>query len=117
MGAIGKHPRLTKQEIVTELYNRTGLPKDSIMKIIEAYADIIRQSIIAGVEVSVKGLGVFTFKTYQPKDVVLKFSLKNGKHKKGDIIHCKGYRVPYFRVTGDCKEEMKEKTEFDYGQE
>lgn len=107
-------PRLSKEETVREIYNRTGLPKDSIVRIIEAYIEIIRESIIAGVEVSLRGLGVFTYKTYQPKDMVLRMEPKCSSFKKGDTIHVKGYRVPYFRITSNCKKEMREKTEFDY---
>lgn len=107
-------PRLSKEETVKEIYNRTGLPQDSIIRIIEAYVEIIRESIIAGVEVSMRGLGVFTYKTYQPRDIVLRMTPKYGSFKKGDTVHVKGYRVPYFRVTKNCKQEMREKTEFDY---
>lgn len=107
-------PRLSKEETVREIYNRTGLPQDSIMRILEAYIEIIRESIIAGVEVSLRGLGVFTFKTFQPRDMVLRMEPKYGSFKKGETIHVKGYRIPYFRVTKNCKKEMKEKTEFDY---
>ena len=107
-----KYPRLSKKELQDEIYERTGFPVDTIRKIVGAYTDIISETIMAGVEVPIRGLGVLTFKELKPRN--LRMNVKTLKHDIGDIIRVKGYRYPVLRLKQGLREEMRKKTEWDW---
>lgn len=108
---------LTKVEILEELYNRTGLPQDTLWTVISTYADIIKECILNQVEVPLLGLGTFSFKEWKPTDKVMQFEDSKFGIRKGETYHVKGYLAPWFKPSDPWKKELKAKTEWDYGEE
>lgn len=105
-----KKPLLSQTEVIDQIYHRTGIPRDTIHKILESYREILIDCLLMGVEVSIRGLGTFTYKDNKPKKYTIRMDTKH--HKAGDVIDCPGYWIPFFRPTNAMREKMKELTKY-----
>lgn len=53
---------MTKQEIVTRIAQQTGMEKAAVTTVIEAFMENIKEAMIAGDEVFLRGFGSFIIK-------------------------------------------------------
>ena len=53
---------MTKADIVSEIASRTGLEKSVVMQVVESMMDTIKESMIDGKEVYLRGFGSFVIK-------------------------------------------------------
>ena len=53
---------MTKQEIVAEIAKQTGVEKTVVMSVVEAFMESVKDSMIAGNEVFLRGFGSFIIK-------------------------------------------------------
>lgn len=58
---------MTKAEIVREIADKTGVEKQVVMQIVEGVMESIRNSMINGEEVFLRGFGSFIIKRRAPK--------------------------------------------------
>lgn len=58
---------MTKAEMVREIADRTGIEKQVVMQIVEGVMESIRNSMINGEEVFLRGFGSFIIKRRAPK--------------------------------------------------
>ena len=50
---------MTKAEIVAEIANRTGVEKTVVLSVVEAFMESVKESMIAGNEVFLRGFGSY----------------------------------------------------------
>lgn len=106
-----KKPRIQESEIIKEVYNRTAIDKKIVKKILNAYFNVIEESINYGVEVKTP-LGVFTW-----KDKAAHAHTKYFDPKKKEFVekfNVPGFFVPSFRPALNWKKELKEATLYEY---
>ena len=53
---------MTKAEIVAEIAKQTGVEKTVVMNVVEAFMESVKESMIAGNEVFLRGFGSFIIK-------------------------------------------------------
>lgn len=58
---------MTKAEMVREIADKTGIEKQVVMQIVEGMMECIRNSMINGEEVFLRGFGSFIIKRRAPK--------------------------------------------------
>lgn len=106
-----KKAKLTLEEVISEINQRSGLPLTAVRKVLMAYRDITREAIKAEVECPILDIGVLTWNFVPPaKRLEFKnwFKAKNGK---GDWIvqeNADGYNRPIMRFFDSYKKEIKE---------
>ena len=54
-----RRTNMTKADMVNEIANRTGLSKAEIKTIIEEFLQLIKESILAGMSIQLRGFGTF----------------------------------------------------------
>ena len=54
-----RQTNMTKADMVNEIANRTGLSKAEIKTIIEEFLQLIKESILAGMSIQLRGFGTF----------------------------------------------------------
>jgi nucleoid DNA-binding protein len=57
-----KAPHLIKQDLIQRVVDRTGLPKTKAEAAVDAIIDTMKQSLISGDRIELRGFGVFTVK-------------------------------------------------------
>lgn len=98
-------PYLTATNVIAEIQKRTGIPAKNIHSVLTEFFDIVRESIIHGVEVRFKGVGAFTFRENYPMKNVMAYD--PARHCKRIFEVTDGYRVPKFRFTQDFRSAVK----------
>ena len=58
---------MTKAEIVADIANKTGIEKIAVQKTVEAFMDAIKDSMVNGENVYLRGFGSFIIKTRAEK--------------------------------------------------
>lgn len=108
---MGK-PYLTVSSVISEINKRTGVPLKDIHTVLVEFFDIVKQSILHGVEVRFKGIGAFSFRdNYPMKNVVAYDPARKCKRLYEETV---GYRVPKFRFTEKWRAELKNATLITY---
>jgi DNA-binding protein HU-beta len=80
---------MTKAEIVAEIANKTGIEKVSIQATVEAFMDVIKESLSKGDNVYLRGFGSF---------IVKKRAEKTGRNiSKNTTIIIPAHNIPAFK--------------------
>lgn len=58
---------MTKADIVTKISEETGVDKDAVLTVIEAFMATVKNSLANGNEVFLRGFGSFIIKTHKQK--------------------------------------------------
>lgn len=95
------NPYLTLTQVMAEIHERTGIPLPNIHSVMCEFFDIVRESLIHGVEVRFKGVGAFTFRENYPMRNVMAYD--PAKKCKRMFEETVGSRVPKFRFTQDFR--------------
>lgn len=90
---------MTKADIVTEIASRTGVDKAVIRVIIEAWMQIIKESLIQGFVVQLRGFGSFFRKQRASK--------KARNISKNITIVVPAHEVPAYKPSKDFVNEIK----------
>ena len=91
---------MTKADIVTEISRKTGLEKVTVQKIVEAFMESVKESMIDGEDVYLRGFGSFIVKKREQKK-----ARDIGKNK--EIIIPEHY-IPSFRPSKQFTNRVKE---------
>jgi len=91
---------MTKAEIVAEIANKTGLEKSNVQTTVEAFMDTIKNSMVNGENVYLRGFGSFTIK---------KRAEKTGRNiSKNTTIIIPAHNIPAFKPAKTFVNEVKD---------
>ncbi len=91
---------MTKADIVNEISNKTGIEKTTVLKTVDTFMDTVRESMIGGQNVYLRGFGSF---------IVQKRSQKKARDigRNKQIVVPEHY-IPAFRPSGKFVDRVKE---------
>mgnify|MGYP002510314455 CR=1 FL=1 len=87
---------MNKQELITEILNRTGLIKKDAEDAVIAFMDVVKDSLIKGEKVSLSGFGTF--------EVVERAARTARNPKTGESIEVGASKSPKFKPSKSLKE-------------
>jgi len=91
---------MTKAEIVAEIANKTGIEKSNVQTTVEAFMETIKNSMINGENVYLRGFGSFTIK---------KRAEKTGRNiSKNTTIIIPAHNIPAFKPAKTFVNEVKD---------
>lgn len=67
INTIKKTLTMTKADIVTKISEETGVDKDTVLTVVEAFMATVKNSLASGNEVFLRGFGSFIIKTRKQK--------------------------------------------------
>ena len=92
-------PALTKAQLADLLFDQIGLNKPESKDMIDAFFDLIAQSLVEGKDVKLSGFGNFQIRTKAPRP---------GRNPRtGEAIPIKARRVVTFDPTTNRKEQIQ----------
>ncbi len=90
---------MTKAEIVAEIANKTGIEKVAVQATVEAFMDSIKNAMVNGENVYLRGFGSFTIK---------KRAEKTGRNiSKNTTIIIPAHNIPAFKPAKSFVHEVK----------
>ncbi len=91
---------MTKAEIVAEIANKSGVEKTTVQTIVESFMDTIKNSMVTGENVYLRGFGSFTIK---------KRAEKTGRNiSKNTTIIIPAHNIPTFKPAKTFVNEVKD---------
>lgn len=90
---------MTKADIVNEIARSKGLPKDMVLQTIEAFMEVVKDSLASGENVYLRGFGSFILKTRSEK------TARN--ISKNTTIIIPEHRIPAFKPADTFKEQVR----------
>ncbi len=87
---------MNRQELITEISNRTGLMKKDTDDVIVAFMDIVKESLVRGDKVSLSGFGTF--------DIVKRAARTGRNPKTGETIQIESSVSPKFKPAKALKD-------------
>jgi len=96
---FNKYKIMTKAEIVADIANKTGIEKIAVQKTVEAFMDAIKDSMINGENVYLRGFGSF---------VIKKRAEKTGRNiSKNTTFIIPAHNIPSFKPAKGFVSEVK----------
>ena len=90
---------MTKAEIITEIANKTGIEKVDVQEAVEAFFKVVKNSMVSGENVYVRGFGSF---------VVKKRAKKTARNiSKNTAIIIEEHFIPSFKPSKVFSEKIK----------
>lgn len=89
---------MNRQELITEISNRTELNKKDTENVVATFIDVIKESLIKGEKISLSGFGTF--------DVVERASRTARNPKTGESIEVGASKSPKFKPAKALKESV-----------
>jgi DNA-binding protein HU-beta len=92
---------MTKAEIVTEIINKTGLEKVVVQGTVEAFMETMKQSMVKGENIYLRGFGTFLLK---------KRAAKTGRNiTKNTAVKIPAHMIPAFKPSKEFIDDVKKK--------
>lgn len=92
---------MRKAEIIQNITIKTGMEKPAVTAIVEAFMDTMKQSMIDGNNIYLRGFGTFLLK---------KRAEKKGRNiTKGTTVHIPAHIIPVFKPAEEFEAEVKAK--------
>jgi len=88
---------MTKAEIIEQIVTQTGIDKPAVTAIVEAIMETIKQNMVKGENVYLRGFGTFLLKKRADK--------KGRNISKGTFVNIPAHYIPKFKP---CKEFVEE---------
>ena len=89
---------MTKADIVNEISKNTGIEKITVQKTVEAFMEVVKDSLTKEKNVYLRGFGSFKVKHYD--------GYKGRNPKTGDVINVASKKLPFFKVGKELKERV-----------
>ena len=90
---------MTKAEIVTEIYQKTGIEKGIIQTTVEEFMEVVKDSMVQGENVYLRGFGSF---------IIKKRAEKTGRNiSKNTTIIIPAHNIPAFKPAKTFMSEVK----------
>ncbi|MDL2306746.1 integration host factor subunit beta [Desulfovibrio sp. OttesenSCG-928-C06] len=93
---------MNKSELIKSLAEENGLSAEEATVVVNTFFDCMKDELIAGNRVEIRGLGSFKLKTYEG------YSGRNPK--TGELVNVAPKRLPFFRAGKDLKDYLNETT-------
>lgn len=90
---------MTKADIVNEISKSNGLPKEMVLQTVEAFMEVVKDSLSKGENVYLRGFGSFILKTRSEK------TARN--ISKNTTIIIPEHRIPAFKPSDAFKSEVR----------
>ncbi|ABX37239.1 MULTISPECIES: integration host factor subunit alpha [Delftia] len=95
-------PALTKAQLADLLFDEIGLNKRESKEMVDAFFELISQSLVTGEDVKLSGFGNFQIRTKAPRP---------GRNPRtGEAIPIEARRVVTFHASSKLKEQIQEGT-------
>lgn len=89
---------MTKAEIVAQISSETGIEKEKALKVIEAFMIVVKDNIVNGEDIFLRGFGTFTTKTRKKKIGRL--------IKENKSVEVPEHKIPYFKPCEEFKSKL-----------
>ncbi|MBP5479311.1 MAG: integration host factor subunit beta [Bacteroidaceae bacterium] len=89
---------MTKAEIVAQICSETGIEKDKALKVFEAFMVVVKDNIVNGEDIFLRGFGTFTTKTRKQKIGRL--------IKENKSVVVPEHKIPYFKPCEEFKSQL-----------
>ncbi|MBO4663408.1 MAG: integration host factor subunit beta [Bacteroidaceae bacterium] len=89
---------MTKAEIVAQICSETGIEKDKALKVVEAFMVVVKDNIVNGEDIFLRGFGTFTTKTRKQKIGRL--------IKENKSVVVPEHKIPYFKPCEEFKSQL-----------
>jgi len=89
---------MTKAEIVAQICSETGIEKDKALKVVEAFMVVVKDNIVNGEDIFLRGFGTFTTKTRKQKIGRL--------IKENKSVVVPEHKIPYFKPCEEFKTQL-----------
>ena len=90
----------TKQNIVEQVYNEIGFPKNQSIEIVESLFELIKKTLASGEDVMISGFGKFCVKEKKER--------KGRNPATGENLMLKPRKVVTFKCSGKLRRKMNE---------
>ncbi len=91
---------MNKSELIKALADETNLPMEDAILVVSTFVDCMKESLLAGERVEIRGFGSFKVKEYG------EYTGRNPK--TGDSVTVKPKRLPFFRAGKELKEYLNQ---------
>ncbi len=91
---------LTKRDIVEQVCNEIGFPKNQSIEIVESLLELIKKTLESGEDVMISGFGKFCVKEKKER--------KGRNPATGENLMLKSRRVVTFQCSGKLREKINE---------
>ena len=89
---------MTKAEIAAEISKQTGVEREKALKIVEAFMVTVKEQVVAGEDIFLRGFGTFTTKTRAQKVGRL--------IKENKSVVVPEHKIPYFKPCEEFKAQL-----------
>lgn len=89
---------MTKAEIVAQISAETGIEKEKALKVVEAFMAVVKDNIVNGEDIFLRGFGTFTTKTRKQKIGRL--------IKENKSVVVPEHKIPYFKPCEEFKDQL-----------
>ncbi len=96
MAADGAHSKMTKAEIIENIYETSGINRKDIHGIIDSFFDEVKTALQADRVVELRGFGTFEIRTRKGRE-------KARNPKTGEVVPVKTHGVTVFRPGKELK--------------
>jgi integration host factor subunit beta len=87
---------MNKIDIVNQLSETANVNQKVAKIVVDTIIDSIKQAIVTGDRVEIRGFGSFSLRSYKP--------YKGRNPKNGEVVNVPPKRLPYFKVGKELKE-------------
>lgn len=90
---------MRKADVIQSIHDKTGIPKVDILVSLESFFQEVKQTVLEGEAVSIRGFGTFCTK---------KRAAKNGRNiKKNEVVHIPEHYIPKFKPAKEFMDAVK----------
>ena len=87
---------MNKSELIKALAEENAISADESTVVVNSFFDSVRQALLAGQRVEIRGLGSFKIKEYK--------AYSGRSPKTGELVSVSPKRLPFFRAGKELKE-------------
>lgn len=91
---------MNKSELIKTLSDEANLPLDEASLVVNTFVDCMKESLLAGERVEIRGFGSFKIKEYEG------YAGRNPKTGESVVVESK--RLPFFRAGKELKEYLNQ---------
>lgn len=91
---------MNKSELIKNLSDESNLPLDEAALVVNTFVDCMKESLLAGERVEIRGFGSFKIKEYEG------YAGRNPKTGESVVVEPK--RLPFFRAGKELKEYLNQ---------
>ena len=93
---------MTKSELVSQLAERADLPQTVARVIVDTIFDGMKESLIRGERIEIRGFGSFSVRSYEGR--------KGRNPKNGELVDVPPKKLPFFKVGKALKQKINSLT-------